>query len=157
MLKVSFKDENIIVRTFNDKATVVTMTGRVDLPDFWDNIPYSISSWIYDYSAIDVDGSWKQLIIISKGKSVCADDDTFDEEIGYRIAESRAMIKIYKFMYNLCTKLYRHYMNLAIGIDKDKPFRPDSFCRGSLYDAKSKYQKLLVKESYHLGKLLEEA
>lgn len=157
MLKVSFKEDYMRVQTFNDKATVVTMTGRVDLPDFWDNIPHTISNWMYDCSFIEVDATWNQLILISKGKSVCADEDTFDEEIGYRIAESRAMIKIYKFMYSLCTKLYRHYMNLAIGIDKDKPFRPDSFCRGSLYDAKSKYQKLLVKESYHLGKLLEEA
>ena len=159
MLKVSFKDENIIVRTFNDKATVVTMTGRVDLPDFWDNIPYSISSWIYDYSAIDVDGSWKQLIIISKGKSVCADDDTFNEEVGYMIAESRAMIKIYKFMHTLCEKLMKYYYDIMYGNAEFDVIREShtEAPKDCLYLVCQKYRELWIKESRHLGKLLEEA
>lgn len=156
MLKVSFKEDYMRVQTFNDKATVVTMTGRVDLPDFWDNIPHIISNWMYDCPSIEVDATWNQLILISKGKSVCADEDTFDEEIGYRIAESRAMIKIYKFMEKLTDKLCQHYFKVLYG-DADIHNIFYNQKDESLYAAHQRYQALLIKESQHLGKLLEEA
>jgi hypothetical protein len=87
------------------------------------------------------------------GKSVCANGDTFNAETGRRIAESRAKIRLYKFMYKLFDQLCDYYGKLLVGY---KGFNSASI-NGSLLSELEKYQSLWVKEYHHLGKLLEDA
>lgn len=160
MFKVSFKGNFKDVQTFNDKATVVTLTGRVQMPDWWHKVPREIYEWTDNHPSVSVDECYGtlEIILVAQGKSKCHDDDSFDSVIGERIAESKAKIKIYKFMHTLCHKLYTYYFGLALGdryaicpeesIDMSKS--------GGIFEAMGKYQGLLIKESHHLGELLKE-
>jgi hypothetical protein len=93
------------------------------------------------------------------GKAVCSEDDTFDAETGKRIAESRAKIKLYKFMHTLIVKLYEYYFGLILGSKYSSKYISQELdtSENTLFDSMSKYQALLIKESHHLGQLLEEA
>lgn len=163
MFKVSFKDDCMKVQTFNDRATVVTMVGYMSFPhELWSVFPDEVANWMWEHPSIDA--SWgnstvqKEVIRLEfSGKSVCASDDTFNAETGKRIAESRAKLRLYRFMYNLCTKLYRYYIHIALGTGKNQPFSPGGYYYGSLYDVKRKYKSLAIKEYHHLDKLLKEA
>ena len=164
MLKVSFKDDFKKVETFNDKATVVTLTGKILCPNFMsDCLPAKVWEWINHHPSVEVSESFTQsglyYIIKVSGKSVCAKDDTFDPKIGERIAESRAKIRLYKFMHTLCKKLTYCYYGYIYGVSKDiGTYKTTTLYDypGCLQDAYRKYDKLLDKESRHLGILLNE-
>ena len=160
MLKVSFKEGYKRVQTFNDRATVVTIVSHLAMPSkLWSTFPDSIANWMWYHSTVDA--SWgkctenTEVIRLEVScKSVCAEEDTFNAVIGERIAETRAMIKLYLFMYNLIKKLCDYYSELLLGYTN---FRPASNDKGSLYTELYKYEGLAVKASVHLSKLLEEA
>lgn len=165
MLKVSFKDDSIKVQTFNSRAVVVTMVGKMIIPTIlWQIFPNNVADWIWQHPSIDA--SWgtctKENEVIRlefSGKSVCAEGDTFNAETGRRIAESRAKIKLYKFMHNLCEKIMQHYFgimygNAEFGVISESHTEEPKDC---LYLTCKKYRELWIKESHHLGKLLEEA
>lgn len=159
MLKVSFKEDYQKVQVFNDRATIVTVVGQMVIPwEVWDMVPSKISVWMWHHPSVSVNTSYsneeyKVINLESSGKSICAKDDTFDAEIGRRIAESRAKIRLYKFMYKLLDQLCDYYGKLLVGY---KGFNSASI-NGSLLSELEKYQALWVKESHHLGKLLEDA
>ena len=154
MFKVSFKKDSKKVQTFNNRATVVTIVGEMSLPtEIWNMFPDKIANWMWQHPTIDA--SWgnctKDTEVITlkvSAKSVCAKEDTFDSIIGYRIAETRAKIKLYKFVHNLCEKLMKQYY------DGESHEEAPKDC---LYLTCKKYRELWIKESYHLGKLLTEA
>ena len=165
MLKVSFKDKEghlaKTVETFKDKETIVTLRGEIHLPKFWRAIPRDICDWIdlhqsvYNYESIVTDS----MIITVKGTSKCNDGETFDPVLGERIAEARAKIKLYRFMYTLCKKLYKHYFTL---IFSDEYYNQKGGMRhyhpnrhGGIYEEIYKYNTLLTNESHHLEELLE--
>lgn len=165
MLKVSFKNDCMKVQTFNDKATIVTMVGKMLMPrNLLAIFPEEVANWMWEHPSIDA--SWGEytkehnyIRLEFSGKSVCANDDTFDAETGRRIAESRAKIKLYKFMHNLCENLIKRYYdimygNTEIGHIIESHIEAPKDC---LYLTCQKYRELWVKESHHLGKLLEEA
>jgi hypothetical protein len=159
MLKVSFKEDCQKVQVFNDRATIVTMVGQMTMPhELWAIFPDKIANWMWDHQGVDVqwgnctkDNEGFRLEL--SGKSVCANGDTFNAETGRRIAESRAKIRLYKFMYKLFDQLCDYYGKLLVGY---KGFNSASI-NGSLLSELEKYQALWVKESHHLGKLLEDA
>ena len=163
MLKVSFKKDSKKVQTFYNKATIVTLTGEVRIPrKVWDAFPRDIIIWVRKHPKIDFDTdksdlNYCPLILEFTGKSICAEGDTFDEVTGYRIAESRAKIKIYKFMHTFCEMLMRYYYNIMYGntelIIKESHTEAPKDC---LSLTCKKYTELWLKESHHLGKLLEE-
>lgn len=159
MFKVSFKDDCMKVQTFNDRATVVTIVGYMSFPhELWSVFPDKVANWMWEHPSIDA--SWgtstrqKEVIRLEfSGKSVCASDDTFNAETGRRIAESRAKIRLYKFMYRLLDQLCDYYGKLLLGY---VGFLPGSDIPNSIYAELHKYDALCIKESDHLGKLLEE-
>jgi len=163
MLKVSFKDGFKKVETFNDKVTVVTLTGACITPFWLNNVPRKIWDWVIWHPSVEISETYssQNLVMIIKvsGKSVCADNDTFDAKMGERIAESRAKIRLYKFMHTLCKKFMYCYYGYIYGIPEDRGTYKTitlSDYHGGLQDACRKYAELWVKESRHLGILLNE-
>ena len=167
MLKVSFKDDFMKVKTFNDKCVVVTMVGRMTMPtDLWQIFPNDVADWMWNHPTIDA--SWgnytkkqyEEFRLEFSGKAVCHDEDSFNEETGKRIAESRAKIRLYKFIHTLLYKLYVSYFSVTFGdryalcnIDKTADYNKP----GKIFEEMGKYKALLISESHHLGELLKEA
>ena len=159
MFKVSFKENAKKVQVFNNKDTVVTLIGKMDFPTKILNLtPQHILRWMWDHPSVDV--SWGEPMKVEvSGKSICSDIDVFNPVLGERIAESRAKIKLYKFLHNLCEMLMNHYYdimygNAEIGTIRESHTEAPKDC---LYLTCQKYRELWIKESRHLGKLLEEA
>jgi hypothetical protein len=165
MFKVSFKDDCMKVQTFNDRVTIVTMVGQMSFPTkLWSVFPDKIADWMWQHPIIDA--SWgkctKENEVIRlefSSKAVCSEEDTFNAETGRRIAESRAKIKLYKFLHNLCEMLMKNcydimYGNAEIGTVRESHIEASKDC---LYLTCQKYRELWIKESHHFGKLLEEA
>ena len=161
MIKVSFKGDFMKVNTFNGKCVVVTMIGKMTMPiDLWQIFPNDVANWMWNHPSIDVrvyggDG----LRLEFSGKAVCHDEDSFNEETGKRIAESRAKIRLYKFIHTLLYKLHVYYFGITFGdryalcdigelADYSKP--------GGIFEEMGKYKSLLDKETLHLEKLLKE-
>jgi hypothetical protein len=94
----------------------------------------------------------------AQGTSKCNVGDTFDPIIGERIAETRAKLKLYKFMVTLCRKLSQYYFGLVYGkveVRNKAVTMVASGTIGGLKEAYIKYGTLWIKESEHLGKLME--
>lgn len=159
MLKVSFKDGFKKVQRFNERATVVTLTGEVLIPS-WEMFPNKIQKWMFDeQNTVDVEDTISRLKIKAVGKSVKAEEDTDNPVLAERIAEARAKLKIYRFMYKLCEKMLRYYFtsmygNAEVGRVSESHTEPPKDC---IWVASRKYMGLMIKESHHLGQLLEEA
>ena len=162
MLKVSFKDNFKKVASFNNKATVVTLTGECITPLWFNNVPHKIWEWTMWHPSVEISETYRNqnsvMIIEVSGKSVCAVGDTFDDKMGERIAESRAKIKLYKFMHTLCKKLMYCYYGYIYGVPEGRGTYKTatlSDYHGGLQDACRKYSELWVKESRHLSTLIE--
>lgn len=160
MFKISFKKDYKKVQTFNDKATLVTLVGEMRMPTaVWQTFPSDVANWMWDHSGVDAQWGtctkfYEAFRLEVSGKSVCAEGNTFDPVVGQRIAESKAKIKLYKFMHTLIDQLCDYYGKLLLGYIG---FIPSSTIKDSLYSELEKYQELWIKESHHLGKLLKEA
>jgi hypothetical protein len=161
MFKVSFIGDFKDVQVFNAKATVVTLTGRFDMPEWWNNIPDEVYDWVDTHPSVNVNESWGtgEVILDVQGKAVCHEDDTFNAIIGERIAESKAKFRIYKFMHNMCEMLMKHYYGVMYGnaefdIIKESHTEEPKDC---LFLTCIRYRELMIKESHHLGELLKEA
>lgn len=160
MFKVSFKDDFMNVLTFQDKITVVTLKGTCLMPDWWEHIPQEINNWIWTHPSVDVHDCWSggnlKLFIEATAKAKCANGDSFDSELGKRIAEARAKIRIYKFMHTLCGKLCAYYYSLVYGKQGEATSNfvaPNDHT--SIYLDEKKYKKLLDHERHHLVELLQ--
>ena len=161
MLKVSFKDNYKKSDVFNNKVTEVTLTGSMEMPEWWHHIPKDIADWVWDHPSVEFDGYFatNKGIITAKGKSKCREGEKFDAAVGERIAEARAKIRIYRFMYTLCAKLMSHYFkflygNRTIYLNSESHDEAPKDCVRGAY---KKYKNLLSREYFHLAKLLEEA
>lgn len=166
MFKVSFKNDFKKVQVFNDKCTVVTLVGHMHIPTkVWSVFPDTIANWMWQHPSINA--SWSKCLspydevirLEFSGKSVCAEDDLFDARAGERIAETRAKIKLYKFVHNLCEMLMQHYYGIMYG-NAEFDILSESHTeapKDCLYLTCKKYRELWIKESHHLGKLLEQA
>lgn len=162
MFKVSFKGDFKKVQTFNNRATIVTMTGQMSIPnEMWSVFPDKVANWMWQHPSVDA--SWgkctKENEVIRlefSGKSVCAEEDTFDLVVGERIAEARAKIKLYEFMANLTNKIGNYYVKLVYGNSQLSGLTIDNN-NGGVQLAHFKYAKLFLMEHRHLDKLLEEA
>ena len=165
MFKVSFDKDSKKVQTFNNKVTIVTIIGEMSFPpEVWAVSPINVANWMWHHPSIDA--SWgnctKDTEIINlkvSAKSVCAEEDAFDSIIGYRIAETKAKIKLYKFVHNLCEMLMKQYYDVMYGNAEFDIIREshEETPKDCLYLTCKKYRDLWIKESYHLGKLLTEA
>ena len=162
MLKLSFKESSKNVQVFNDRATVVAWTCSMEMPDWWAKIPIEIYEWADNHPSVFLSEGYGnsgglRILLSAQGKSVCAEEDEFNAELGEWIAESRAKIKLYKFIHTLCEKLMKYYYDIMYGnaefdIVRESHSEAPKDC---LYLTCKKYQALWIKESHHLGKLLE--
>lgn len=158
MLKLSFDKKKlgstppIQTQIFNDTITKVTLTGfmtwntRLSIPE--------ILEFLHSYNGIGVDYTASGYIISTTGVSKKHEDDTFDDVLGYRIAESKAKLKLYKFMKNLTDTIITCLMSYCYGVHEVMDIVGRRNSKTSVYDDNLKYIKLYDKEEEHLNKLL---
>ncbi len=160
MMKVSFKGDYKDVLTFQDKVTVVTLTGKVVIE--LEHIPHHIWTWALEHPSVDISVTYNKgnenWILKTSGKSKCHSGDTPNDVIGERIAESRAKIRLYRFMYTLTSKLLQHYFitmygNREVDMVRESHTEPPKDC---VWLACRKYKSLLIRESHHLGELMKD-
>ena len=156
MFKISFR-ENFKFVSREDRKTTVTLYGELNSrSEFWDILPESIFDELFDYSKLTV-GRMADILKF-EGHTIRHPNDKDNPVIAERIAESRAKIKLYKFMMRLCHRILKYYyailygnaeMYKVIGSTEGKQ-------RDCVYLAFKKYRTLFEKEQKHLSKLLEE-
>lgn len=162
MFKVSFKDKigspsKMLQRKGN--TTYVTLKGYMRIPEIY--VPQDIRDWVHSVKSIQSDlyyniwGTNGVATICVTGKAIKADADVDDVVFAERIAESRAKLKLYWFVYKLIGKILRYHKRLLYGnsvvraanlvSDKNHDY---------LYKAERKYNRLLNTEGQHLSTLL---
>lgn len=157
MFKVSFKEtpnKPFRVVTKAGRETTVILRGTIKMPDFWHHMPMEIVDWIGNRTRIEgyEDIVNNTIIIYSTGKAKCMEGDTYNSLLGERIAESRAKYYIYKFIYDLCQRLYSYYAGIAIGNATSVINTAGS--NDCIAQDINKYKGLCIRESHHLGELL---
>lgn len=155
MFKVSFKEtpnKPFRVVTKAGRETTVILRGTVRMPDFWHHMPMEIVDWIGNRTRIEgyEDIVSNTIIIYSTGKAKCMEGDTYNSLLGERIAESRAKYYIYKFIYDLCSKLCNHYDRILYG-NGGVANSGEGNCIAQDF---KKYEGLCIREAHHLGELL---
>ena len=155
MFKVSFKETDDCPSKLVEKVgktTIVMYKGIVRLPKFWWYLPKDIMEWVKYRDSLEIyeNVANNTLIVYAKGKTKCAEGDTYDSLLGERIAEAKAKMVIYKFFADLCQRIYRYYGKLLTG---DRSIVPlvDGGVAGDLL----KYRKLYMIEKEHIKTLVE--
>ena len=155
IFKVSFKEtpkQPSKAVTKVGLTTTVILKGAVKLPEFFDRIPTDIMEWIGHQKKVEIyeDMANHTMQIFSTGMAKCHEDDKYDSLLGERLAEARAKYAIYKFFYDLTSKLYNYYDRIMFG-------NQGVVCSGTgsciAQDIK-KYKELGIKEAHHIGELL---
>ena len=151
MLKLSFKTgkdvEPIKTQVFNNTLTKVTLSGKLNCDVFPNFNVY--------YSALDKSPFVNEEspdIVWAEGIAKKSPNDSFDKVIGYRIAEARAKIKLYKFMKNLAFEYAKVYNAYVYG--KKAPLFPDRFEEDGYMADYYKYANLVKREKNHLNALI---
>ena len=155
VFKVSFKETEKSPSKVVQKAgktTTVILRGVVELPAFWKHLPEEIIKWIEGRQKVEgyENLADNTLIIYSTGVSKCNPDDKYDSLLGERLAEARAKYHIYKFFYDLTSKLYDYYNKIMFG---DAGIVDNGHGSCLAQDVK-KYEGLCIRESHHIGELL---
>lgn len=148
MLKLSFSSKKlqakpIKTQVFNNTVTKVTFYGTL-INGTGIYMPAAIKEFIDTYKGVDYICSGDDYIIVATGISKRNKDDIYNSTIGYRIAESRAKIKLYKFMYNLSKKFLKVISLMVSGHSR----------YGGIPDDVIKYKGFLNKEEKHLNDLI---
>lgn len=155
MFKVSFKEDECPSKVVEKvgKVTTVMYKGTVKLPKIWWYLPQEILKWIKYRDSLEIyeNVANNTLIVYAKGKTKCAEGDTYDSLLGERIAEAKAKMVIYKFFADLCQRIYRYYEELLTG---DKSFSIPPVNEGVAGDL-LKYRKLYMIEKEHIKTLVE--
>ena len=156
MFKVSFKETPNNPSKVVHKAglgTRVNLKGTVKLPHFWHLMPEEIFDWIAIQNKVDIyeNMASNSLTIYSEGISKCMESDKYDTVFAERLAEARAKYCIYKFFYDLCSKLYNYYFSIMFGHGTASIAGEG----GSLGRTLCKYKDLCTRESQHIVELLK--
>lgn len=160
MLKVSFKKNKRFPTKKvwkNDKTreTFVVLKGVAKLPLFLQySIPHGILDWMYTCKNVEAEVTMSRIYLTIKGKARRADGDTENPILGERIAECRAKINLYRFMWSLCDKIASYFENMLYGgypqVEYVEHEKEDNLDRAIF-----KYKNLYESEQKHLRKLLE--
>ena len=156
MFKVSFKEtesnpSRVVLK--KGKSTIVTLRGTAKLPSFWSHIPEDIAEWVRCRTRVELyeDMVNNKLLIFAEGMSKCHEDDKYDSLLGERLADARAKYNVYKFFYDLCSKLEGYYSNILYG-----PCGvADSGSGNCIAQDLKKYEALCIREAHHIGELLK--
>lgn len=159
MIKVSFNNESKKVQTFNNKVVVVTLKGILKVPNKTAYLAFkNIEEWAEQHPSVKLSWLWNNSDIVTQGKATCSDTDDFDVKKGERIAESRAKIKLYRFLCTLIRKIIHQTYDVIYGnnevtiVNPSHTESPKPCLRGELI----KYKRLLENEQQHLAKILNE-
>lgn len=155
MIKLSFDKkltgEPIKTQVFNNTVTKVTITGVI-IENLGIYTPKMVENFIKEYPGVKAYYLRGMSIITATGVSKKILGDTYNKVLGYRIAESRAKIKLYRFMLNLCKKYVEVVSHILFGtsnISFDYEYKIDSVSGDII-----KYQELLDTEMEHLNNLI---
>jgi len=155
VFKVSFKETEknpckVVEKV--GKTTAVILKGVVGLPAFWKHIPDEVVDFIGNTTKVEVYENIvdNYMLVYSKGVAKCRPDDKLDTLLGERLAEARAKYHIYKFFYNLTSKLYDYYNKIMFG---DAGI-VDSGHGSCLAQDLKKYEGLCIREAHHIEELL---
>lgn len=122
MWKVSFnKETDKKVEVFNDKATVVTINAKVEIPgSFAKSMPIQVYDWMMKHSNPNIQfNPYIGIINLkAKGKTIKKDDDENKPLLAERLAECRTKMNIYKFMIALTEQYSKYYIGILIGKNK---------------------------------------
>lgn len=93
-MKCTFKEITSKVTKPNTIGAFVKGFVKINIED----IPLGIFKWISTYEGISVSVEEDGLVLKAWATTTCSEKDQFNDEIGRRIAESKAKRYIYKFM-----------------------------------------------------------
>ena len=155
IFKVSFKETESSPSKIVEKkgrTTTVTLKGVVELPAFWSYIPNHIMEWVSKQKYLEIyeDISNNTLIVFSAYTAKCVEGDKYKSLLGERLAEAHAKYDIYKFFYDLTSRLYDYYGKIMFG----DTGVVDSGHGSCLAQDIKKYEGLCIRESHHIGELL---
>lgn len=158
MFKVSFKENpkfpvKKVQRIEHTRETIVTLRGTVNLPVFMQYyIPPKIWDWIDSCKNVQAEITMTKMHLTVKGKARRNEDDGDADNpvLGERIAEARAKINLYKFMYHLISELYVYYCRLLSSNTLTEGTYKDNTIQGAM----TKYVNFYNREEAHLKALL---
>lgn len=161
MIRLSCKKPAKVQR-FNDKVTVVTIEGDVGIKAIVD-VPLEIVQWFENHPKVCARYLYKDIKFTVQGKAVRSDRDTDDPKLGEMIAEAKAKITLYHFLYTLSCKLFNHYCSIAFGAAPmqcgdegyDDNLDKEMLHHGGFDGARQWYYNLWQHEVQHLNKLLD--
>lgn len=152
MIKVTFNGKEAIkTQVFNNTITKVTLSGVMKIPSAYD-FPSKVDDYMDNYTGVTSHWYNGVIYVSSTGISKKSEEDVYDETLGYRIAESRAKIKLYKFLCNICRVYYQYLITLCFG-ENSEVWGIHPYNKGIRYDM-SKYYVLLDREKQHLNTLI---
>ena len=152
MIKVTFNGKDAIKsQVFNNSITKVTLTGIMKVPSVYD-LPSKVDDYMTKYTGVTAQWFNGRIYVSAIGISKKSKEDAYDETLGYRIAESRAKIKLYKFLLNACKVYCRYLRELCFG--KYADIVVATLPKQSIgYDV-VKYTSFLEREKQHLNTLI---
>lgn len=160
MIKVSFKKSSYKkVERFNDKVTIVTLTGIMHLPENLESVmPKGFMNWLYNHTnpTIVYTGYKGNMTITAKGKAIRSDKDKDNPVLAERIAESKAKLKIYSFIHSFISKYILEYNKLMTG-KNDLMMHEGEVTDDSLFGMADKYQYFITTEKEHLESLISQS
>lgn len=159
MIKVSFNDYSYKkTERFNDKVTIVTLTGKAKLSDLLVHaMPMKFIKWVGSYQNPKINyDCMGTMYIIAKGKTVRHDKDKDNPVLAERIAESKAKLKIYRFVFTLIKKYIKTYEKILTGHEGSLIIK-DEVAAASLLSTLDKYDGFIIKEVQHLRDLIKQS
>lgn len=155
MIKLSFKGEDSKkVEHFNNKVTTVTVKAVIIGLNTYDvNYSNEIWNWTVFHPVITTGFKSGMMTIQAEGKAKCSEEDEFDPVWGEKIAESRAKLRLYRFMTTLLYKLVEYHSKKAYG--KNSTTLRIVQGRTGFFAYARKFEGLVRSEREHLNKLLD--
>lgn len=152
MIKLSFKNQRKDVRHYNDKVTLVTINGNLEISsDFF--LTTEVLDWLEKHPLVESDyHGWGPHLSIT-ARATKSDSDKFDPVFGERLAEARAKKYLYWAMYRIC-EIQMKEMCKIIGIESDSLVDISTNDPNNLFHDSEKYYGMYVKESEHIKELL---
>lgn len=123
-------------------CTIVNICAKIPIYPY---IPFKIEKWMTEHPVVEYDYDYedKTVLLTVSGKAIQSKNDSYNEKIGVRIAESRAKKHLYKFCNTFYGKMSRYYNDVA-----DTCFR-SAFKFRDLYEDECKhYDEVLSYEPY---------
>jgi len=159
MIKVSFKEPSYKkTERFNDKVTIVTLTGKTKLPKkLVHAMPMGFYDWLFKHTNPVIEYGYEgDITITAKGKTVRSDRDKDNPVLAERIAESKAKLKIYIFIHSFISKYVLEYNKLITG-NNGLMMHEGDVTDDSLFGMADKYQYFITTEKEHLESLISQS